>query len=264
MIRQSDVLDLHRALSEQVHLGLNLLDAYSPLPEIFSQDILQSIKDQGTGADAFLLMLTRRLNQLLAKGKKRSQLATELNHTVNELDVTSSLYQTRMVSANNDKTATYYCGLMPTTVNTAAALKTVIEHWLVDYIEKVEIEECVGSWLAIPDEQKSRLGKAGSFNRLGLDVMLGEKQWSYEQKLVIRLCVKEQLEKYKWQEMKQQSKAIKQMINSYLDSAIEYEVAAVINPNLGKAAQLNSANGGSELGADSWLGNLNETTQVVL
>lgn len=264
MIRQSDVLDLHRAVSDQQNLGLNLLDAYSPLPEIFSQDILQSIKDQGAGADTFLLMLTRRLNQLLAKGKKRCQLAPALSYTANDLDIASSLFQTRMVSANNDRAATYYCGLMPTTVNTAAALKTVIEHWLVDYLDKVEIEQCVGSWLAIPDEHKSRLGNAGSFNRLGLDVMLGEKQWNYEQKLVIRLYVKDQLEQQKWQEMKQQSKAIKQMINSYLDSAIEYEVAAVINPKLGKAAQLNSANGGSELGADSWLGNLNETTQVVL
>ena len=264
MIRQKDVLDLHRASSEQANLGLNLIDAYSPLPEIFSQDVLQSIKDQGSGAESFLLMLTNRLNRLLDLTKKRSQLDAYQSKSEQITDVAKNLYQSRLAVSSKSYATCYYSGLMQTTVKSSTALKMILQDRLQEYLNDVVIEQYAGSWIAIPQEQKSNLGTTGSFNRLGLDLVLGDRQWSFAQKVIIRLWIKEDLENDKWLEMKSQIQDIKKSIDDYLESGIEQEIRAMISHGLCSQTQILSADAVSQLGTNSWLGELNETTEVVL
>lgn len=264
MIRQSDVLDLHRANSNKAILGLNLIDAYSPLPEIFSQDVLQSIKDQGAGAEAFLLMLTNRLNHLLVLTKKRSQLEGYQSETGQFSDVTKNLYQTRVAINNKSNATCYYSGLMPTTVKSGAALKVVLQEQLKEYLNDVVVEQYVGSWIKIPPEQQSSLGAIGSYNRLGLNSVLGDRQWGFSQKVIIRFLIKEDLEQEKWHELKSQIQDIKKFIGDYIDSAIEQEIKAMISYKLCRKAQILTAGGVSQLGTNSWIGKLKDTTEVVL
>lgn len=264
LIRQSDVLDLHQAASKQNNLGLNLIDAYSPLPEIFSQDVLQSIKEQGTGAEAFLLMLTKRLNHLLDLTKARTQMDKNVSVLGQGVDLARNLYQTRMTMAEDSYASCYYAGLLPTTVNTAAAVRVLVEDRLKEYVDIVEIDQCAGSWIDFPKDQQSSLGTEGKFNQLGHNLVLGDRQWIFEQKVIIRLFVKENLVCRKWQEIEKKVQSIKYLVSDFLEAGVEQEIKAVIDHRLCEQAQIISLSSVSRLGSNSWLGNLNETTEVVL
>lgn len=262
-LRQRDVLDLHKAVTSDP-LGLNLVDAYSPLPEIFSQDVLQSLKEQGNGADIFLLLLTKRLNQLLDKVSTRQAIIDEWYAGNAAFNIAEKVCEAKYGISNIADVTTYYSGLMPTAVRTAASLKKMLKQLLARYVRDVEIKQCLGSWISIPKEQRSRLGTAGQYNCLGINSVAGDTQWNYEQKLEIDLHLKDEVDEAQWQALKNQSGQVKKVINGFVDKTINLSLQAIINEGLCKQVRLSTANNTARLGNDSWLGRVEKQTKVML
>jgi predicted component of type VI protein secretion system len=262
-LRQRDILDLHKAITSKP-LGLNLVDAYSPLPEIFSQDVLQSLKEQGNGADVFLLLLTRRLNQLLDRVSAQQAIIEEWSVGYGAFNIAEKICEAKYGKSNIADVTTYYSGLMPTAIRTAASLKKMLKQLLVRYVRDVEIKQCLGSWISIPKEQRSRLGSAGQYNCLGVNSVAGDAQWNYEQKLAIYLHLKEEVDEAQWQALKNQSGQIKNIINGFVDKTVNLSLQAIINEGLCKQVRLSTENNTARLGNDSWLGRVEKQTKVIL
>lgn len=262
-LRQRDILDLHKAITSTL-LGLNLVDAYSPLPEIFSQDVLQSLKEQGNGADMFLLLLTRRLNQLLDKVSARQAIIEEWSVGNGAFNIAEKVCEAKYGISNIGNVTTYYSGLMPTAVRTAASLKKMLKQLLAHFVCDVDIKQCLGSWISIPKEQRSRLGSAGQYNCLGVNSVVGDTQWNYEQKLAIDLHLKDEVDEAQWQALKNQSGQIKNIINGFLDKTTNLSLQAIINEGLCKQVHLSTTNNNARLGNDSWLGRVEQQTKVML
>lgn len=267
-IRQSDLLDLHRSLSSNV-MGLNLIDAYSPLPEIFSQDILQSIKNQGSGAEQFLLLLTRRLNQLLERSRQREKILAPTKQTNNRAETVKQICEAKYGYSQNLNITTFYSGLFPTGVKSSAGIKKVVEHLLSNHLESIHVKEHLGSWMQIPERQRSRLGNPAQYHCLGVDAIVGKSQWNYEQELLFELVIKKEIEKQEWQSVKAKVLTIKKMIKAFVGDAIEVKFKAKIPQSLCHKVQLkkwadksNETDNG--LGNSHWLGKLNEQNTIVI
>ena len=96
---------------------------------------------------------------------------------------------------------THYAGLLTTQPRSAERLRALVSDWLG---RPVEVRQFIGAWLALPPDQRTRLGGrgiAGQFNRLGFgqdeigcdgpgvrdDATLGVRAWDVQAGVVLRI-----------------------------------------------------------------------------
>ncbi|MEM9634481.1 MAG: type VI secretion system baseplate subunit TssG [Pseudomonadota bacterium] len=156
----------------------------------------------------------------------------------------------------DDRLKLLYAGLTSAKAKSASRLKALITGV---FEVKVDIDQCVGTWLHLePDDQLS-LGSLGSggAGQLGLDTIVGAKVYSVSDKIRIRIFTRS-LEEYRkflpptrtkpnpWTER------LFDLIDFYLGLEIEYEIELALPKKCASAISLNSSSSAT-LGHIGWL-----------
>lgn len=156
----------------------------------------------------------------------------------------------------DDRLKLHYAGLMAPKVKSAARLKALISG---TFDVRVEIEQCVGTWLHLdPDDQLSigGLGPGGA-GSLGRDTIVGAKIYSVSDKIRIRIYT-ENLDEYRkflpptrtkpnpWTEK------LFDLIDFYLGLELEYEIELALPKRCASAVRMDKT-GSATLGHIGWL-----------
>ncbi|MES0882294.1 type VI secretion system baseplate subunit TssG [Roseibium sp. SCP14] len=156
----------------------------------------------------------------------------------------------------DDRLKLLYAGLISAKAKSASRLKALITGV---FEVKVEIDQCIGTWLHLePDDQLSlgSLGPGGA-GQLGLDTIVGAKVYSVSDKIRIRIFTRS-LEEYRKflpptrTKPNPRTERLFDLIEFYLGLEIEYEIELALPKRCASAINLNSSNSAT-LGHIGWL-----------
>ena len=156
----------------------------------------------------------------------------------------------------DDRLKLLYAGLTSSKTKSAARLKALITGV---FGVKVEIEQCVGTWLQLEEDDQLSLGSLGpeGAGQLGRDTIVGARVYSVSDKIRIRIFTKS-LEEYRkflpptrtkpnpWTER------LFDLIDFYLGLEIEYEIELALPKKCASAIHMDRDNSAS-LGHIGWL-----------
>jgi type VI secretion system protein ImpH len=160
---------------------MGLAGAHGPLPSPITQRILMGNRASNEVAAAFLDIFNNRLISLFYKTQAQhsANLARVLpnQHPVGQ-GVLSLIGLGEGASRNRllipDLALMRFSGLLASRPISKTGLEKLISN-LFDTPTKVT--SFVGRWLRIDNSQKTRIGKDGKNNRLGMDTIIGERAW---------------------------------------------------------------------------------------
>jgi len=156
----------------------------------------------------------------------------------------------------DDRLKLLYAGLASPKVKSAARLKALITGV---FDVRVEIDQCVGTWLYLDKDDQLTLGGSGrgGAGQLGADTIVGAKVYSVSDKIRIRIFTRS-LEEYRkflpptrtkpnpWTEK------LFDLIDFYLGLETEYEIELALPKRCASAVQMNAVNS-AVLGHIGWL-----------
>jgi type VI secretion system protein ImpH len=115
----------------------------------------------------------------------------------------------------------------------------------------VRIEECVGHWLDIACEQRSRLGTRGGFARLGEDAVIGQRTWHAQSRFRVVLGPLTFPDYERFLPRGKSSRALHDLIRLYVGVEHSWEVRLVLKKDEVPLAWLGNS---VSIGWTSWLG----------
>lgn len=137
----------------------------------------------------------------------------------------------------------YFSGMIAMRPRSADRLHTLLEAWIG---EKVEVRQFAGAWVAVPEDEQSRLGQA--FSRLGTDAVIGSRLWDVNARIDVRIGPLGLAAFRRYLPSGGDHETLVRLIQLFVDD----DVACIVTLGLKRedipAAQL----GASRLGADSW------------
>ncbi|MHA7772594.1 type VI secretion system baseplate subunit TssG [Roseibium sp. M-1] len=156
----------------------------------------------------------------------------------------------------DDRLKLLYAGLMSPKTKSPARLKALITGV---FGVKVEIDQCVGTWLHLDKDDQLRLGSfgPGGAGALGFDTIVGAKVYSVSDKIRIRIFTRS-LDEYRkflpptrtrpnpWTEK------LFDLIDFYLGLEIEYEIELALPKRCASSVEMNR-NNSATLGHIGWL-----------
>ena len=156
----------------------------------------------------------------------------------------------------DDRLKLLYAGLTSPKTKSAARLKALITGV---FGVKVEIDQCVGTWLHLdPDDQLSLGGFGpGGAGALGADTIVGAKVYSVSDKIRIRIFTRS-LEEYRRflpptrTKPNEWTEKLFDLIDFYLGLEVEYEIELALPKRCASAVHMDSSNSAT-LGHIGWL-----------
>jgi len=156
----------------------------------------------------------------------------------------------------DDRTKLLYAGLTSSKSKSAARLKALITGV---FGVRVEIDQCVGTWLHLDADDQLKLGGfgPGGAGQLGMDTIVGAKVYSVSDKIRIRIFTRS-LEEYRkflpptrsrpnpWTEK------LFDLIDFYLGLEVEYEIELALPKRCASEVRMDST-GSATLGHIGWL-----------
>lgn len=133
----------------------------------------------------------------------------------------------------------HYAGLLASTVKSPSRLRSAI---IGVFAVEVEIEQFVGQWLDVEQDDQMRFGSA--FMRLGRDTVLGAKIYSVQDKIRLRIKVEDLATYEKFLPGGDWCRPLADLVFFYLGHEVDYDVALVIPANrvppmrIGRAGRL--------------------------
>jgi type VI secretion system protein ImpH len=165
--------------------------ALGPMPRPFSQQLRDRTRAGDTGMRDFLDLFHHRLLSLLYRGRQLRRVWLE-EGPPEAHDVARYLYAfmglgTRGMRGRlkvKDRVLLRYAGLLARRPVSVGALRAMLSDWLgVD----VRLRLPRGAWLALEEEQWTRLGPTGGNQRLGQGAVLGTRAWQEQAGLELEL-----------------------------------------------------------------------------
>lgn len=83
-----------------------------------------------------------------------------------------------------DETLLFYTGLLAQHPRSANALMGLLTDY---FMVPVDVTQCIGEWLSLPEGNRSRLGPRQANNALGLNAVAGSRVWDQQAKFKLRL-----------------------------------------------------------------------------
>jgi type VI secretion system protein ImpH len=83
-----------------------------------------------------------------------------------------------------DESLLWYAGLVAQRPRSASALRGILRDY---FMLRVEIDQCLGSWYALEDADRSYLSMELERNQLGVGAFIGEEVWDQQARFRIRL-----------------------------------------------------------------------------
>lgn len=182
----------------QVTVGLmGLTGPSGVLPRAYSEIVTQTRRSRSTALHEFLDMLGHRFVAFFARAGTKYRPARAMEAAVLRGDsgadaVTQALlaltgYGTTHLAPRllvGTEPILHYAGLFALRPRSADRLGAMLSDWLG---MRVQVEEFAGAWLALPPDQRTRIGAAGSFSRLSADAAIGTRAWDPQARFVLRV-----------------------------------------------------------------------------
>jgi type VI secretion system protein ImpH len=141
-----------------------------------------------------------------------------------------------------------HAGVFGRQVRSAECLQIVLANY---FRVPVRIEEFVGQWLAISSAQRTRLGAAAGFARLGEDAVIGDRTWHAQSRFRVVLGPLSFEEYERFLPSGASSRALHDLIRLYVGVEFSWEVRLVLGKGVVPLAWLGNS---VWLGWTSWLG----------
>lgn len=155
-----------------------------------------------------------------------------------------------------DHTRVYLAGLMAMQNRPAEGLRAAVEEYL---DVPVSLDEFVGEWLTLPEENHLRLGVSESSGRLGLTTTAGARTW-YCQGRIRVVCGPLALEEFMRLLPSASTLArLNALVRSYAGDELAWELNLVLEADQVPGTRLGEA---GELGWTTWLGRRRDDTDA--
>lgn len=195
----ADILEVD-ARGAQPELTVGLMGLTGPsgvLPRFYSEVVTQTRRGRSTALHEFLDLLGHRFVGFFARAPMkyrpaRAAEAATLGSPAKADAVTRALLALtgfgtahlapRLVAGSDP--VLHYAGLFAMRPRSADRLGAMLSDWLGMC---VQVEEFAGAWLALPLNQRTRIGVNGTFNRLGVDAAAGVRAWDPQARFVLRV-----------------------------------------------------------------------------
>jgi type VI secretion system protein ImpH len=83
-----------------------------------------------------------------------------------------------------DDSLIFYAGLVAQRPRSATSLRGILR----DYFESpVEIEQCLGSWYVLGEQDRCYMDRDGDHNRLGMGAVVGDEVWDQQARFRVRM-----------------------------------------------------------------------------
>jgi type VI secretion system protein ImpH len=240
----SDVIEVRQQGDGLPDVTVGLMGLTGPsgvLPRYYSEVVTQTVRSRSLALRDFLDVLAHRFVAFFAGAgiKYRPARAVEaalLRNAPAPDRVTQALlaltgYGTAHLAprlAAGAEPLLYYAGLFALRPRSADRLGALISDWLG---MKVEVVEFAGAWLPLPPDQRTRLGRHGTWSRLGVDAAAGVRAWDPQARIILRIGP---LDLKGFQRLLPDRVALHRLV-SLVRAYVGFELGFAINPVLAAA-----------------------------
>jgi type VI secretion system protein ImpH len=195
----ADVLDVD-ARGPQPELTIGLMGLTGPsgvLPRSYTEIVTQTRRNRSTALHEFLDLLGDRFVGFFARAAMKyrparaaeaaAQRGPEARDAVTQTLLALTGFGTGYLAPRllmGVDPVLHYAGIFAMRPRSADRLGAMLSDWLG---MRVQVEEFAGAWLTLPVDQRTRIGKAGVFSRLGVDAAAGLRAWDPQARFVLRI-----------------------------------------------------------------------------
>lgn len=230
------------------------------LPRYYTEQVMQQVRIGAHGLHLFLDTMGHRMVAAFAQAgmKYRPHRAAEQHalggsadrHRAALLALVGEAEPTAGRERDQQDVILQHAGLFAAWPRSAERLEAILS----DYAgRRVTVEQFVGSWLNIPEPERTRLPKArdtGRFARLGVDAAIGTRAWDPQSKVLLRI---EPMPLAAFQDFMPQQPMARQIVElarSYLGPSAVFSVIPALVGEEVPPLQLSPTR---RLGWDTWL-----------
>lgn len=240
---------------------LNIAGHNGPLPTMYSEKIMEQVRDKQNVLKDFLDLFQHRLLSIWRHLAREKDIGL-VNFSADKHAMGRTLYDLSGIhrydfkkSSLKDINFTSIASLIWKRPSTEAGLEQVLNDF---FDHETKVTSCQGGWIKAEKAQVSIIGKDGAYNTLGETCILGNKQWS--QTLGVRLSVLNL--HYNDYMAIYLNNSLLDLVNDitqyYVNGELVVHFFLHINPSQKKQT---SVDGKSLLGANTWLGKARSDAQ---
>ena len=190
----TDIETLNKIGSSQPEIittFLNLAGIQGPLPTPYMQKIIDRDRQKDTAMHSFLDMFNHRLISLLHRIRKKYWVGvaadppetTFMGRTLKCLLGLGNLQKDSRLKTL-DRSLLFYAGLLWQQPRSTIGLEKLLTHY---FETSVKIDQFQGGWIKVPEEQQTKIGDSGRFQKLGKDAILGNRFWEQQESIKIHV-----------------------------------------------------------------------------
>lgn len=252
---------------EMVVTFLGLTGANGALPQHYTRLLLSRLRERDYALRDFLDLFNHRLISLFYRAWEKNRLPVLYERQAERGDgddpFTSILrclvgmgtggLQRRL--RLDDRTFLYYAGQFGGEARPAGELQRVLQD---DFAVPVQIDSFFGRWLSLDVGEQSRLGGAagsnGGHNRLGRDVVLGNRVWDVQGSFRVRIGSLRLAEFRQFQPTGDRLTALCQLVRTFAGPEFAFDVQVLLARDDVPECRLESRRAdGPRLGWNTWL-----------
>ncbi len=235
---------------------MSLTGALGPLPQAYTELVLQRVRAKDTTLRDFLDIFNHRLISLAYRVRKKFRPGFEFAPP-DESGFSQYLFSLMGMGTPGlkrrmevkDRALLYYAGLIAMQPRSMVGLITILE----DYFgTKVKGESFCDRWLYLEEDQLTRLGKSGQNQILGDSALLGRKVWDQQSKFKLTFGPLTFKQYFNFLPSGRSFIALRELINFYARNELDFDITLKLKraevPALRIGAQL-----GSHLGWTSFI-----------
>ena len=239
------------------------------LPRHYTELLLERIKAKDTSLKDFLDLFNHRLVSLFHRAAQKYRVATDYERCrLDDPEGTPDLASQALYSlvglgteglrnrlAIIDEVFLHYSGHFAHQPRSAVALECLLS----DYLEvAVQILQLQGQWLQLPEDDlavmPSRLNPEGRNNRLGVDLMIGQRVWDIQSKIRIRTAPLTWVQFRSLMPDGSLLRPLSQLTRFYVGEELDFDVQAVLKADAVPPCRLSTeADPGPRLGWNTWI-----------
>jgi type VI secretion system protein ImpH len=149
-----------------------------------------------------------------------------------------------------DHSLLFYAGLFAQQHRSAVSLEALLR----DYFgHPASVATFAGQWLRLAPEQRSRMGRLGAYNRLGVDTVAGHKAWDVQSHFRVRIGPLRFAEFVEFLPGGAAFEALADLVRLYVRAELDFDVQPILRADEVPWCRASRGQGGSRLGRTSWL-----------
>jgi type VI secretion system protein ImpH len=261
----ADVLEVRGTGRPDVTVGMiGLTGPSGVLPRHYTDSVVQALRGRSSSLHAFLDTLSHRFVAFFARAGAKYRPARAAETAALRTPPATDPIAKILLALTGHGTGhltdrmligteplLHYAGLFAMRPRSAERLGVMVSDWLG---MRVEVIEFAGAWLALPPDQRTRIGALGQFNELSANAAAGVRAWDPQARVILRIGP---LDRGGFERLLPDRMALHRLV-SLVRAYVGFEIGFAINPVLaaGEVPPLRldaTADPPPRLGWNTWL-----------